>query len=275
MILREDFRDTEDLDGLFSGYDPETGTYDVETWQYEGDDVGRRRPGDATTETAMPRARARPDRRLRRRADRRATRTATTRCRTRAACSRCSRHFARYTPEMVRGGLRHPRGDVPRGRRRADPQLRPGAHERVLLRGGLDPPHRRRAVHPRRVDPAGAAGQHRPPGRRDPGAARARQHPGLHRHPDAVRPAARLHPDAARAPRAGPARRSSRPTPATRASGATWTPTSSACSRPGSATPPPPENDFCFDHLPRLDGDHSSFHDGDGPGRAARCRATS
>ena len=35
-ILREDFRDTEDLDGLFSGWDEAAGTYDVETWQYEG-----------------------------------------------------------------------------------------------------------------------------------------------------------------------------------------------------------------------------------------------
>jgi formate dehydrogenase major subunit len=35
-ILREDFRDTEDLDGLFSGLDPETGHYDGTTWQYEG-----------------------------------------------------------------------------------------------------------------------------------------------------------------------------------------------------------------------------------------------
>jgi formate dehydrogenase major subunit len=35
-ILREDFRDTEDLDGVFSGYDPETGTYDTSSWQYEG-----------------------------------------------------------------------------------------------------------------------------------------------------------------------------------------------------------------------------------------------
>ena len=35
MIVSEEFRDTEDLDGLFSGYDPETGSYDVGTWQYE------------------------------------------------------------------------------------------------------------------------------------------------------------------------------------------------------------------------------------------------
>jgi formate dehydrogenase major subunit len=35
-ILREDFRDTEDLDGLFSGFDAQTGVYDTSTWQYEG-----------------------------------------------------------------------------------------------------------------------------------------------------------------------------------------------------------------------------------------------
>ena len=33
-IVSEDFRDTEDLDGLFSGYDPETGTYDPASWAY-------------------------------------------------------------------------------------------------------------------------------------------------------------------------------------------------------------------------------------------------
>ncbi|PRZ42263.1 formate dehydrogenase major subunit [Antricoccus suffuscus] len=34
-IVSEDFRDTEDLDGLFSGFDPETDTYDPTSWQYE------------------------------------------------------------------------------------------------------------------------------------------------------------------------------------------------------------------------------------------------
>ncbi len=33
-ILTEEFADTEDLDGLFSGYDPEKRTYDTQTWQY-------------------------------------------------------------------------------------------------------------------------------------------------------------------------------------------------------------------------------------------------
>jgi formate dehydrogenase major subunit len=35
-IVSEDFRDTEDLDGLFSGFDPEQRLYDNSSWQYEG-----------------------------------------------------------------------------------------------------------------------------------------------------------------------------------------------------------------------------------------------
>src|SRR3954468_9435137 len=35
-VIDESFRDTEDLDGLFSGYDPEQRTYDIASWQYEG-----------------------------------------------------------------------------------------------------------------------------------------------------------------------------------------------------------------------------------------------
>ncbi len=35
-ILREDFRDTEDLDGLFSGWDEENKKYDPESWLYAG-----------------------------------------------------------------------------------------------------------------------------------------------------------------------------------------------------------------------------------------------
>ena len=35
-ILRDDFVDVDDLDGVFSGYDPTTGTYDTASWQYEG-----------------------------------------------------------------------------------------------------------------------------------------------------------------------------------------------------------------------------------------------
>jgi formate dehydrogenase major subunit len=35
-IVSDDFRDTEDLEGLFSGWDPETRTYDPSSWGYKG-----------------------------------------------------------------------------------------------------------------------------------------------------------------------------------------------------------------------------------------------
>ena len=35
-ILEQDFRDTEDLDGVFSGWDPTSGSYEYDSWQYEG-----------------------------------------------------------------------------------------------------------------------------------------------------------------------------------------------------------------------------------------------
>jgi formate dehydrogenase major subunit len=38
-IVGEDFTDTEDLDGLFSGWDPESRHYDMTTWSYEGVEV--------------------------------------------------------------------------------------------------------------------------------------------------------------------------------------------------------------------------------------------
>ncbi len=92
-ILSEEFRDTEDLDGLFSGWDPEHRTYDWESWRYQGDeDIApasgargmqphrrrrcRRRPGARRTAPAAPR--------------RTPSRTATRHCRIHAACSRCS-----------------------------------------------------------------------------------------------------------------------------------------------------------------------------------------
>ena len=35
-IISEDYRDTEDLDGLFSGWDSEKNQYDLNSWAYEG-----------------------------------------------------------------------------------------------------------------------------------------------------------------------------------------------------------------------------------------------
>src|SRR6185437_5733286 len=38
-ILTEDYADTEDLDGVFSGLDTDSRSYDFHTWQYEGLEV--------------------------------------------------------------------------------------------------------------------------------------------------------------------------------------------------------------------------------------------
>ena len=49
-LVDEDFRDTEDLDGVFSGWDPDRHVYDPSSWQYEGAvevaAAGQRDPGE-------------------------------------------------------------------------------------------------------------------------------------------------------------------------------------------------------------------------------------
>ena len=58
VIIEEDFRDTEDLDGVFSGWDPESGSYDPSSWQYAGMTVhssaGKREQGGLTGEQSSP-----------------------------------------------------------------------------------------------------------------------------------------------------------------------------------------------------------------------------
>src|SRR3954463_1431052 len=44
FLLSERFQDTEDLDGLFSGYDPHTASYDASSWAYESLEA-EKRPG--------------------------------------------------------------------------------------------------------------------------------------------------------------------------------------------------------------------------------------
>ena len=66
-ILREDFQDTEDLGGLFSGWDPEKKQYDSKTWLYE------------EAEPHQDRTLQHP----------------------RCVFQLLKRHFARYTPELV------------------------------------------------------------------------------------------------------------------------------------------------------------------------------
>ncbi len=93
-ILRDDFQDTEDLGGLFSGFDAETATYDPATWQYEN--AGGGTDGDAQTHTSQgydersgggidPGGAPRDD----------------TLRHPRCVFQVLRRHFARYTPEFV------------------------------------------------------------------------------------------------------------------------------------------------------------------------------
>jgi formate dehydrogenase major subunit len=99
-ILREDFRDTEDLEGLFSGFDPEKRHYETDSWAYEDAEAapaaGRRETGPHHKETAG--------------AEKYGSGGATMRIKPKLDETlihpRCvyrvlKRHFSRYTPELV------------------------------------------------------------------------------------------------------------------------------------------------------------------------------
>jgi formate dehydrogenase major subunit len=78
-ILREDFQDTEDLGGVFSGWDPEKKQYDPRTWLYEGLHEGTEPKSDPTLQHP------------------------------RCVFQTLKRHFARYTPELVEQACGIPR----------------------------------------------------------------------------------------------------------------------------------------------------------------------
>lgn len=107
-IITEEYRDTEDLDGLFSGFDEQTRHYDFSTWKYEGMDVvaasGERDEGHEervrersvrmtradTYGAGGPALRGGPPN------------TDETLRHPRCVFQILKRHFARYTPEKVR-----------------------------------------------------------------------------------------------------------------------------------------------------------------------------
>lgn len=75
-IVSKDYRDTEDLDGVFSGYNPATQTYDPSSWAYEVEDVeGGSSAGRPRTDPSLQHPRC--------------------------VFQILRRHFARYTPEVV------------------------------------------------------------------------------------------------------------------------------------------------------------------------------
>ena len=73
MIISEDYQDTEDLDGLFSGYDPETGKYVTDSWQYV------QKPEGASWNVERDESLEHPN----------------------SVFQILKRHYARYTPEIV------------------------------------------------------------------------------------------------------------------------------------------------------------------------------
>jgi formate dehydrogenase major subunit len=97
-LVDPDFRDTEDLDGLFSGFDPASGTYDTATWKYEledgatGDDASS---GDTQADAEAPAHGGHPAH-----AGGRPKKDPTLQ-HPRCVINVLKRHFARYTPAMV------------------------------------------------------------------------------------------------------------------------------------------------------------------------------
>ncbi|HEX6025811.1 MAG TPA: molybdopterin-dependent oxidoreductase [Solirubrobacter sp.] len=93
-IIDEDFRDTEDLGGYFSGFDPETGTYDRDSWRYENERGAAKAGGpEHSTQAFSDRTGAGMDTRGLRRDP--------TLQHPRCVFQILRRHYSRYTPEMV------------------------------------------------------------------------------------------------------------------------------------------------------------------------------
>ena len=96
-LVSEEFRDTDDLDGLFSGFDPATRTYDESSWQYAGqgagDDARNTRARRETASGLEHESHGPPVHRDVQRDE--------TLQHPRCVYQVLKRHFARYTPEMV------------------------------------------------------------------------------------------------------------------------------------------------------------------------------
>jgi formate dehydrogenase major subunit len=105
VIVSEDFRDTEDLDGLFSGFDPETHGYDIASWMYQGHE-----PDSVRHDTTIQRATASG---LQHESHGPGVAATVERDETlqhpRCVYQILKRHFSRYSPEMVERACGVPR----------------------------------------------------------------------------------------------------------------------------------------------------------------------
>jgi formate dehydrogenase major subunit len=105
-IVTGDFKDTEDLEGLFSGFDPEHRSYDVRAWQYEGTEMqaasGERDVlYEDRAEMSSVREAGRGEAHGSGGAHVEAARTDPSLAHPRCVFQILKRHFARYSPEMV------------------------------------------------------------------------------------------------------------------------------------------------------------------------------
>ena len=187
-------------------------------------------------------------------------RAATRRCSTRAACSSCCASTSPATrPSSSRRPAASRASSSSRWPRRCARTRAASARCALFYAVGWTQHTRGRAVHPRRRDHPAAAGQHRPPRRRHHGAARTRVDPGLDRHPDALRHPARLPADAARS---RPARTLQQYLEQTRPETGYWGNASAyivSLLKAWWGDAATADNDFCFDYLPRITGDHSYY----------------
>jgi formate dehydrogenase major subunit len=106
-LVSEDFIDSEDLDGVFSGYDPETATYQTDSWAYDGEvpspAAGVRRPPAQDEEEDSQQERAAGHELGGHGASLEDTQVQRDETLQHPRCvyQVLKRHYARYTPEMV------------------------------------------------------------------------------------------------------------------------------------------------------------------------------
>jgi formate dehydrogenase major subunit len=97
-IVSEKFQDTEDLDGLFSGFDADKRSYDTMSWAYAGTEGGTQRKGAAARSSGAPHSKeGQPGTDYRRHPPH----TDPTLQHPRCVFQILKRHYARYTPEIV------------------------------------------------------------------------------------------------------------------------------------------------------------------------------
>ena len=182
FIVKEGFKLPED--GLYSGFDAATQTYDRSTWTYEdGNDTGGVTPAHAAAPAAPGTPKPLPPLPPKVAFD-------LTLQHPRCVYQLLRQQYSRYTPEVVEAHHRHSEGPVPESRRPVHVHPQRWRHEESrhhCIRGGLDAAQLRHADHPDGGHAAVAAGERWARGRRRQRPARPLQHSGRDRHGRSVR----------------------------------------------------------------------------------------